>query len=448
MDLQHPGYNFNSHNLQRSKGEDLWRPNYGDYRLDVQIARLDDYIKSIDTDLEPDDIERSYSFIERAFGEYNGDIAITRPGSFGFIVPTRIKRLPKGQKDDYSSEIDTLIPVLRNADAATKQAFMSGMCPFVIDRYRPDEKGRSGAMIYAPILTDMKHDLPPFEAASVIKKAINDTVDFAQQKLGIDTVGLGAILPRVTDFGRIIENTEVTVTTGHAATVWLICQTLIRAKERNFSQTGNRHDVGIIGTGAIGAATAALILEMGISSSILLSDINTKRADMIIDKLSKEYPGAKLDFTTNNHQLVATTNTTIGAVSTHFAISKDGWEKVSFEGVHIIDDSQPGAFSPDDVLSRGGRVEWPIGVDTSSLRSGAQESFKYGGEGESHSGPASAHEVFGCEGEAIGIYRSGRQDSAVRREVQPQDALSIGGILKATGISLADPQSMGQKLNI
>lgn len=431
---------------------DLWTPSYGIYDKGRQHQRIEHFTEKLKNgplvDIEIDsDVETSVSFIDRTFGNYDGSVSFVTPGSFGFIVPTRIKRLESGQSDDYSPEIDTLLPIFKHADAATKQIIMSGMCPFVIDRYRTGSDGRAGAMIFAPLLSDMRTDIGDLsELVRLTHTIINDTVGFAQEKLGITTVGLGAILPRVTNFGRMVENHDVTVTTGHAATVWMIQETVKRAFEKKWTRDGKLDRIGIIGTGAIGASVAALLLEEGIVTALNLTDIDETRGLRLIEELTRKYPRADLKFSSDNTSAINGCNVTISAAATKFDLTDQKWEKADFNDLWIIDDSQPGAFPPMQVREKGAEVEWPIGQDNTKDQIGTLTNFNYGAG--QVSGPASQSDVFGCQGEVMGIYVTGENEKAVRREVQPSDAIEIGKLLGKAGIGLARPQSMGQYLQI
>ena len=442
----------NSYNALFIERPELWLPKYGVFDREIQMRRLEHVIQSLPAEIlntpeTREDIESSFDFINHSFDLYEGKVDTDIEGSFGFVVPTRIRRLESGMTDEYSSEIDTLIPILKHTDASVRQVLMAGMCPFIIDRYHTDEDGRAGAMIYAPILGDLPKDIGDFsKTVATIHKIINDTSDFAKERLGVEIIGLGAILPRITGFGGMIERSDLTVTTGHAATVWLIKQAIERAFESGYARPTQKNKIGIIGTGAIGASVAALLLESGLTSTISLSDVNEMRGEQVITELLAQYPSADLNFSLSNSEAVNDSSVVVCAAATKFDLNLPEWDGADFEGAWIVDDSQPGAFLPEQVRARKGEVEWPIAIDRSSSGAGTLKSFEYGNH--SHSGPTSKKELFGCEAEAVSLYLTKEYGKAVREAVQPYHAIAIGGLLSQTGIELAKPQSLGAYLNI
>ena len=245
---------------------ELWQPRYGEYSLLKQNFRIDAIRGSLAAQYAGDpEFEAAYEQTrletERYFLEYSGEKSLGTPGSFAFIVPTRIERKVPGLDDEYASEADSLFPLLRYTDISTKQVFMAGMCPFVIDRYHTGGDDRAGAIVFAPVLSDMKRDIPDLATlGETITDIMNDTTNFAKHRLGVDLASFAAMLPKLTDYGRNILTPDLVTTTGHGATVALVMESLQQARERGLTREGTLDRVGIVGTGAIGAASAAGLL--------------------------------------------------------------------------------------------------------------------------------------------------------------------------------------------
>ena len=437
--------------LKGAKPE-LWQPEYGEYSLKKQIQRLD----AIGFYLLPeyrgdktfeDAWGQTRQIIEHHFDVYEGRQAVEIPGSFAFVVPTRIERKPPGSNDEYSTETDSLFPMLRYGDTSSKQVFMAGMCPFVIDRYHTGPDGKAGAEVYAPVLSDIGKDSGDLvKAFTKITKIMNQTTDFCVERLGVDVASFAAMLPRLTNYGQTIE-TSVVTTTGHGATVALVAEALIQARDRHLTRQGTLDKIGIVGTGAIGAAAAELLLETGLTNNIVMSDVRPERGENVIKKLQEKYPYAKLVFTQNNIDSINGCNATIGAAAARFDLNSPEWQGAEIDGAWIVDDSQPGAFPLQQVEERGGHVVWPIGIDKTKYGLGTLLSFEYGEREALRTGPAARNELFGCEAEVVAISATREFEQAIRSEVTSGQVIAIRSLMGEVGIDIAETQCLGRYIN-
>ncbi|MDO8335688.1 MAG: hypothetical protein Q7T74_02800 [Candidatus Saccharibacteria bacterium] len=429
---------------------ELWQPKYGENLLLTQMFRLQSIRDSLARQYTGDpEFEAAYEQTqletERYFAEYSGEKSISTPGSFAFIVPTRIERMAPGLDDEYASEADSLFPLLRYTDISTKQVFMAGMCPFIIDRYHTGDDGRAGAIVFAPVLADMKKDIPNLvELAETITRIMNDTTDFAKHRLGVDLVAFAAMLPKLTNYGKSIMTPELVTTTGHGATVALVAEALQQARERQLTRDGTLDRIGIVGTGAIGAATAAVLLETKLTNDIVMTDRSSERGNEVISRLTKQYPNANLAFSNKNTDAINDRSATVAAVAARFDLTDPSWLGADLDGAWIVDDSQPGAFSLQQVEERGGHVVWPIGLDETKNGIGTLLNFEYGEKDELKTGPASKNELFGCEAEATVIHASGRRELSINDEVTPEQVLAISAVMKEVGVGIAEPQCLGR----
>lgn len=417
-----------------------WGSRYGEYDRDLQMQKLDDLREVLSTvSSSPGDIEADYiataSFIEGAFNLFEGKATEPHDGSFAFVVPTRIER----DNPDYAEEAVEHFPLLKHVDPETRQRMLVGMCPFIIDRYGVDEQGRRGSMIFTPLFGDMIADEPE-RALDIAKSVINDTALFAKERLGVSVIGLGAILPRLTNMGKDITVEGLHTTTGHGGTVHLIAETMKSATERGL--VPNDGKIGIIGAGAIGRASADVILGRGYADDIMISDrpdeVGQTRLEEVVSDLTSRYPNARVIGAVDNTHVVSEREAIISAVTTSFDLDEGGWPFVDFEGKFILDDSQPGCFNPSQVGLRGATLAWVMGRDNTADGLVSLSSFEYGS-----TGPASLSDVWGCEAEAFAVSRTGEYDAAIDAVVTPDSAARIGELLFRSEIGPARLQRMG-----
>lgn len=438
---------YETHHVVDELNPDLWESDYGVYSHDLQRRKLDELetvlsSKGIDPNELDEAMTQTREFIQYAFDLYEGRVSEPQDGSFAFVVPTRIER----ENPDYAEEATEHFPALRYVDPETRARMLVGMCPFIIDRYGIDDDGRRGCMVFSPLFGDMMHDFgDDFERlASVAKKVINDTARFARDKLGASVVGLGAILPRLTNHGRDIEVEGLHTTTGHGGTVHLIAETIRSAINKGLvSDYAGR--LGVLGAGNISSSVADVLLDRNIADTITLSDRPQQkdRLDAVVANLQSKYPNARVLGSLSNADVVRDNPACISAVTTTFDLGSPEWQGVDFNNMFMLDDSQPGCFNPQELEARGAILAWVMGRDNTPGGLLTLENFEYG-TGEIKTGPASRNDVWGCQGEAGAIYLTGEFDAAINKQVTPETAKIIGELFVRAQIGAAPLQRMGQ----
>jgi predicted amino acid dehydrogenase len=401
------------------------------------------------------------AFVQSAFAMYEdkdlGAELTDRDGSFGFVVPARMSR----NEPLYGGEVEPVIPALRYVPNELRAAMMRGVPPFIIDTYRPDPGagGRRGYLIYAPVTGDMVADLLPrsadeedpnrskanFQRAS--QGAVNDAVDFAHNRLGIDVVGLGATLPAVTYYGKSVRRRfgdEVIVTTGHGGTVELICATI----DNMFPEGPKRP--GVLGLGAIGAAAAGIAAET-YEGKINIFDLEPDK----VARLMRDDPeGRRFEAAESIRDLLEKSDVVVSAV-TGGIIDLDQLGVTDLDGTRIVDDSQPASFDPEQVERLGGKTVWVIGRDTTGRVT--RIGYDYGTMNNPYT------DLFGCEAEAATLYRYRNELTkkhnasfahkaaarlAITSAVTKQSAGMIGLLFKRYGITAAKPQAFGRLVDL
>jgi hypothetical protein len=117
-------------------------------------------------------------------------------------------------------------------------------------------------------------------------------------------------------------------------------------------------------------------------------------------------------------------------------------DKTALRGKVIIDDSQPGCFTPEDIRAYGGELVWVIGQDPTNNEI-TRRHFDYG-----WLGPVRRSEIWGCEAETYAVYQHNKSGQglgsvAVRRIVRVDDVKMIGRILAQKGTTAAPLQAGG-----
>lgn len=433
-----------SFNIEDQLSPNLWETTYGVYDRGLQQRKLDELEILLrdrvdDKATFDEDMLATRQFVGGAFDLYEGKGGKAEDGEYAFVVPTRMTR----GNPDYAQEAIEHFPVLKYTDAATRQRMVAGMCPFVIDKYGPNgdlDPSRQGFMVFAPLFGDMMHDLAddPGKLAATANKVINDTARFCRDRLGTSVIGLGAILPRLTDYGRSIDVKGLYTTTGHGGTIDLFAQGFQDAVEQKVPKDyiGN---LGIIGAGAIGGPTADVIAGRGLVDQIELSDNRPDRLEAVVQALTKAHPGVRIKGSLDNRKVVERNAAILSAVTTTFDLSAPEWQGINLEGKYFGDDSQPGCFDPMQVEALGGVLAWVMGHDGTHDQALTLRNFSYG-----DTGPASRSDVWGCQAEVAAIALTRQYDFAINAEVTPKDANNIGDLMKEVGIGPARMQRMGR----
>lgn len=412
-------------------GEQLWQPRYGVYNREAMLAKFDfiaDELKKrgIDPEEVNADLAASQQYINESFDLYEGKRKSDFSASFAFIVPSRLSR----QTNDYGEEINPYVPIISRLDKVTRQLACVGACPVILETYMPEpETGEKGVMIFAPVFADIENDVQGLSnKINTIRSIVNDAVFLANDRLGAEIVGLGATLPKYTEMGRSIKIPGVYTTTGHGGTAWLTTEMV------------DQDLIGVIGIGGIGGSTADLLLSSDLNKVVMLFDTNPIQLEKTKSYLVERYGPRRVIKAESIGEVLLKTDCIIAMVTSPIHL-KDDLADIDLSGTNIIDDSQPGSFSKEEVEARGGSLFWVIGEDKSPSGILTKESgFDYGGWG-----PADARrEVWGCEAEAGSIGHNRAFDKSIKGRVSPEQAREIGRLCRETGIEPARAQSFGE----
>lgn len=416
-----------------------WEPTYGQYDKEKQMRKIE-YLNSIASqrfgqEVVHEDAVNTASFVSYSFDLFNGHINEEMPASFGFMVPTRVQREPS----DYDDESLFHFPVLRYFDLATRQRFAATMCPYVADRYGIDQNtGQRGYMLFVPLFSDMISDI---DNATTLKetatKIVNDGVTLAKRRLNAKVIGLGASIPGMTMFGKTIKEEGFVTTTGHGGTVRLIGDIILESQ--NLGIANLEEGIGILGSGAIGGATAEYLLSEAITNKLSLYDVKTFRALKLAKKLTEKYPLADINIVNEDHELADSAKTLVSAVTGSVNLNESGWGDKDLEGLTVIDDSVPNAFNVPDIESRGGKLLFVIGQDETKDGLITGEGFMSGGQSF-----ADIDQTWGCGAEAMSIAAFSDYDKAIRNPVEVRQVTAIGELFDRVGIKPAPAQRLGE----
>lgn len=423
----------------------LWEPTYGIYEpeaMATKLAVLESLVKTNngDSGLEAD-TAITQAFIARCFDDFEGPLDNHAPGSFAFVVPPRIRRGVDGENDAYMAEWGKLCPILKHFDSDVAQRFLAGLPPFIVDRYGQDAQERHGYMLCAPMFNDMHGDLSREEYFDIGTQIMNDTFGLAR-RLEIDTVGLGATLPkflfRADRRSCELDSRDIELTTGHGGTVWLIGETIKRLADEGYPGLDGK--VGILGTGSIGIAVLAHLREnLGYEGRITVYDNRASRVAKAIELGYDNVSGAE-----NERELIHSCDTVVcAATAASLPLEKLGIKgREALKGKIIIDDSQPGCFDPAEVRACGGQLVWVIGQDPTPDGEITCNEFDYNGFG-----PVASNEIWGCQLEAWAVRKQHLvkriSNLAVRREINFKDVRKLGEFLDGYNVGVARLQAQG-----
>ena len=336
-------------------------------------------------------IESSFEMFREFQNSNFPEVHSDADGSYAFVVPMRASRY----RSDYGGEVEMISPILRYIPNEYRALFAVGIPPLVLDQYLPDENGKKGYIVLAPIYTDSMFDLSPELASENAISKINDSVDFCQSRLGVKSVGLGAVLPAITRFGQTINNKEVITTTGHAGTVYLMDRTIRSAVDRKLVKPEALDKIGFLGLGSIGRSAAEIITSNFPEANISIYDSNEKalnRGSYTLDEIEREHRICK-----DVLELINKSNIVVSAITEHIDLDDiDPNLELDLTGKMIIDDSQPGSFDKNQVEDRGGKLVWVVGQGVKGVIQ--RQSWDIGSLAEED-------HLFGCEMEAIIIER-------------------------------------------
>lgn len=361
-----------------------------------------------------------------------------------------------------ASESDDFLPTLANDNGGTpysRSRLLDTLPPAVLAR-----SGEDGVVVMTQLSPDMetyaKHDLAG--TLTMRARAIQQLARFVTER-GIELVGLAGEIPGQSGFGAEFRETpglahELHTTTGHAGTVWLIKQGVEDLKKR--AEYVDETTIGILGAGSIGrAAGEALLGDGSLARKIVAFD--SSKGKVRYQFGAYEHSGRVEEAESMLSLLQSSEAKIIVSAVTTFVdlddLEREHNTKIDLAGKVIMDDSQPAAFSLEQVESRGGKLMWVIGSDQSAdgfaTRRGGDltysgRPFAYGGEGigmaedEGEEGST----VFGCEAELAALSRAGRLDLALRGRVDFRDpkVQETVEIIQKSGIRTARPQAYGR----
>lgn len=410
----------------------MWSPVYGRYSRDITERRLQDLEAH---GLRTAELRKTRQLVQRYFDDYFG-VTKTKKYGFAFAIPTRVNR----RAGNFNDEVRIFLPIMDQLDEKAAQVFMSEMPPTILDEYC-DKSGKTiGAIIFMPIFADMLYDIrPKLWAKMRVNKIVKDSAIFARDKLGAEIIGLGAMLPKLTRFGKDVAKHGIVATTGHAGTVYLIHQEFKAIIDGGYIRPKSAMNVGIIGAGSISSSTATMILASHPDTTISVYDIRKKVLKGVVEQLNHRYPH-RARAASSNDDILRSADIIISAVTSRITVGDD----IDLRGKIIIDDSQPGSFSQQEVKRHGGTLVWVVGHDNSSSRFLTRHSkFRFGDEGL-----VSAGDVWGCEAEVAALWRAGRIDLAVQEQVTPEIVQRVGAILEDAGIGYAQWQASGKHVTL
>lgn len=379
-------------------------------------------------------LNRTDDFIRRVFAEYGHAAEPQKKYGFVFAVPTRIQRA----SERYMSEAKFFVPIVEYLDKEMRQLFISGLPPAVIDEYHNKDGRAVGAVLFVPLFSDMLHD---YRSKLMLKLAVNrvirDTATFAHHRLGADIVGLGASLPKLTGFGAMLRSRGLLTTTGHGGTVYLILKSVEYFLRRGHTDLGV--PIGIVGCGAIGEASASLLLEKYPDITVIVHDKREGYQRKIVAAMRRRY-GERAKGARTNDEVLRAASIIISAVTSRITVGQG----VDLSGKIIIDDSQPGSFSGPEVRRHGGQLVWVVGHDDTQNKILTRKSnYRFGDTGLADQG-----DVWGCEAEVATLWMRQRFDLAIDEAVTPISAISVGVEMDDVGISLAAWQEHGRHVTI
>lgn len=418
--------------------------------VESKICGLTRFLRQNYPNINQQELDATDKFVNSTFAMWESRNDINnkyKDGSFAFVVPARMSR----ENPEYGAEVEPVIPALRYVPNELRAWMMRECPPFIIDTYLPDENGKRGYLVYAPISGDMINDLGKESLSTFLKTArsrVNDAVDFAKDQLGVRVVGLGATLPRITNHGKTIGREDVITTTGHGGTVRLICETI----DKLGGEDSKKKSIGILGLGAIGAAAAHVAADM-YPGQINVFDSNKSTMSKCVKQLEIDYPERVVASETNT-EFINESDVIISAVTSPVHIEEAGITDMSDK--LVIDDSQPAMFDPNEVERLGGKLVWVIGSDnTGRVR---RFGYDYGTMYDSRT------DLFGCEAEAAVLERhwselekNGKSPTeakdiigrlALDGPVDPTKAKRITKLFEEYGISIARPQAFGKPVEI
>ncbi|RYX79129.1 hypothetical protein EON76_00135 [bacterium] len=441
-------------------------PDYANLSRESTLRKLDDIRKVVsqETDVShallDDAYERSVDFTQTSFDQFEskGKNILGREIDRAFLVPLR---------DGINNVSDPLPfhPVLDPGFGVSheiRRRAVIGVAPSVIDTsFKSDREGDRGVLIFAPLFSQMIDDIRPnkhdqnqtialMNAGAAIIRA---TALFAHEQVGAKVVGLGATLPKMTNYGNALKAIDparmenLVTTTGHGGTVFMVVETIKKVLEITPEDDGKLGVIG--GAGSIGWSSTVTALEMLQDRKIHTYDFNVNKLHGNIMEHGLSDQVLPED---NALDVLRNTNIIIAAATRPIDLDKeDPLCELDLTGKVIIDDSQPPCFERSQIERRGGKVVWVVGEDASEsefmTRDGLYTNgipYNYGNE----EGLYGEKSDFACGLEAAMIAHFSAFDDAIRGEVTPEKARIIGRYFTEANVRVAPLQAYSQPVQI
>ena len=462
-------YDTVSRRLQDKGG--VWTqpvPDYATFDRNISIQKLDDVYQAVSgaTDASQSEIDEAYhrsiAFAEGTFNNFesNDSMVLGREIDRAFVVPLRVDR----DSDQFESDSRPFYPLLDSrfgVSPSVRFEAIRGVPPAVIDTAtKSKNSGETGALVFAPLFREMVDDLRPepgnisqevalFRAAANI---ITATAIFTHHKIGAKVVGLGATIPKMTNFGLALKEIpgmeSLVTTTGHGGTIYMVAETA----KKVFEETSTVDDgkLGIIGgAGSIGWSTTVTAMDMFKDRTIHSYD---HRPTVLLERVAGHSESDRIVLEDNFKDVIRNSNVIISAVTVPIDLDVEDPEKIlDLQGKVIIDDSQPGCFDSGQIEARGGKLIWVVGEDDSRNSFATRDGLFTNGVPYNYGDKAGLYgekSDFGCGLEAAVIAKYSAYEDAIRGEVTPDNVKIIGKHFKNAGIRVAPFQAASQPVNI
>lgn len=425
---------------------------YSEETIHDKIGGLVNYLReNFGDEIPAVELDTTDAFVDSAFTMYGershtGRVHDDSDGSFAFVVPVRLSR----ERPEYGKEVEGAIPAFRYLPNELRADMLVGLPPLIIDRYERAADGKQGYIVMAPIYTDNLNDMEhsPRATLKIARPKINDAVDFAQERLGVEIVALGAVIPALTNYGKSVTNTNVIVTNGHGGTAYIVKETVRAAVENNLVSADAIKKIGMLGLGSIGYSIAHLIASEFPGSELRVFDTSANKVDRVL----KTIQDGNIIAAKDGAELIDKSDIIISAIVGQIDLQDEAHHRINMKDKLVVDDGQPAAFDRKQVTARDALLTWPIGHDTLKLI--VRNDFDYGTMYDSK------RDLFGCEAEGatLALYAQdmrnrGLPDQVVRNvlekvaicsAVTPRMARLMGVLFRhKSGVGVAYPQAFG-----
>lgn len=388
-----------------------------------------------------DDLQITEERIRRAWDVYEYGLPPSeQKRAVGFCIQPR----SSPTLNSFFGDISNHFPALGYIPPELRHRVFNGLPPFetAIYRYTGNGSELTGSVICAPLSIDgmarvaFEHGGMGAMIKDYARPRIIDMARFAQERLGINFIGLGETMAAMTKYGKLIEETvpEIKVTTGHAYTTYLLEYTAREAAERSGVDLGQEM-VGIIGCGSIGESVA-LKLDSEVKGFVL-ADKQPEKAIALGNKIKAKYPNAKVIIAEDNETLCRQSRFIIGAASNFAPLDLRAAIQL---GTIWVDDSQPPMTRREYIEDKKGIYVWPTAQAPSWL---ARLGYNFGPNG------LLPDSTWGCEGEVWTLFASNAvEEHRLNGPATPEKVVFIGSLAEKAGFKLADPlQSYGKPVS-